>query len=536
VKIAALYARVSTSNQEKEETILSQISEIEDKVKQDGNFIDEKLKFLDEGWSGELLARPALDELRDVIKNKNIEVLYVYDLGRLSRNFMNQLILKNEIQEAGIQLISLHDINAENPEQMFAQNVMGLFHEYERIKITERMRRGKLYKSKKGILFGWNAPYGYKYVKGDDHQLGRFEVVEAEAKAVKMMFETIAIEGSTIRQLSKKLFQLKIRAREQKDGIWTTGVLCRRLRDTTYIGKHYYNKTESIVSQAPTKEGTYKRLKKSSRKMKAIEDWHPIEVPAIINNDLFEAAQKQLVLNSQLAIRNRKHDYLLSGLLSCTCGCTRAGEGGNQAGQFYYRCTDRVRRYPLPKVCDKAGVNASVIDDQIWNTISELLTNPELVKKQAEQWLSKQQSKHISEQIDKHKLGKDLAKITEEEKRYLKAFGEGVISFEQYKEQASEIKLKKAQITSKLSTSNNESIPSQAYELPDLEELCGKISRVLKKATFEKKQFIIRRTIQRVITDSKTATIKGYIPLSIANLEENQKYEFSSINRHRRPA
>lgn len=180
MNIAALYARVSTAGQEKEQTIDSQIAEIVSKAKSDGAIIRDDLKFMDEGWSGELLARPALDELRDAVKNKAFQTLYIYDLGRLSRNFLNQLILKKELTEAGIQIISLHDINGENPESLLAQNVMGLFHDYERIKIAERFRRGKLYKAKSGILFGWLAPYGYKYIKGKDKCTGYFKVVPYE--------------------------------------------------------------------------------------------------------------------------------------------------------------------------------------------------------------------------------------------------------------------------------------------------------------------------------------------------------------------
>src|SRR3989338_11536076 len=111
MKTSALYARVSTSGQEKEQTINSQIAEIVSKAQGDGSTIEQGLQYVDDGWSGELLARPALDNLRDTVKNKTFDTLYLYDLGRLSRNFLNQLILKKELTEAGIKIVSLHDIN-----------------------------------------------------------------------------------------------------------------------------------------------------------------------------------------------------------------------------------------------------------------------------------------------------------------------------------------------------------------------------------------------------------------------------------------
>ena len=80
MKIVALYARVSTGNQEKQETINSQIAEIKERIKKDCLMLGDNLSFSDEGWTGSVLARPELDRLRDAVKSKFFQVLYVYDL------------------------------------------------------------------------------------------------------------------------------------------------------------------------------------------------------------------------------------------------------------------------------------------------------------------------------------------------------------------------------------------------------------------------------------------------------------------------
>ncbi len=539
MKIAAFYARVSTPGQEKEATIESQIAEIEERAKQDGNIIGQNFRFIDDGWTSELLARPALDLLRDAVKNKAFEILYVYDLGRLSRIFLYQLILKKEITEAGIQIISLHDINAVTPETKFAQDVMGLFHDYERIKIAERFRRGKLYRAKNGVLFGWQAPYGYKYIKGKDKCTGYFEIVPHEAEVIKTIFTWVGKEGLTIRQTIKRLFERNLIPRKSKRGFWSTSTLSRRLRDETYIGTTYYNKSLSVNPQNPLKNKKYKRIQKSSRRWKSKEDWYAINkgIPVIIDKNLFEAVQKQLILNSQFCMRNKKHDYLLSTLIFCTCGRTRAGEGNNNAGQWYYRCTDRVRTFPLPKVCDQKGINSDVIDNEVWKQISRLLTNPDLIKKQAEIWVEKQKTKSKGEEIDRTALEKDIESLAEEEKRYLKAYGEGIITFDKYKELSDEIKLKKAQVMNKINQKTDAVLPSSyTIELPNIKELCDKMSVVLRKLTFDKKRTIVRKTLESVTTDGQTAKIKGYIPLTVNELTENKNVEQSSINRHRRTA
>ncbi len=536
MKISALYARVSTQGQEKEQTINSQIAEIEAKAKQDGNTVGANLHFIDEGWSGELLARPALDGLRDAIKNKLFEVLYIYDLGRLSRNFLNQLILKNEIEESGIKFISLHDINAENPEGVLAQNVMGLFHEYERIKITERMRRGKLYKAKSGILFGWQAPYGYKYIKGSQLNTGCFKIQEHEAKVIKTIFIWIGDEGMTIRQVIKRLYDLKIMPRKSKKGYWSTSTLSKRLRDETYIGKTYYNKTLSISPKNPRNFSKYKRIKKSSRVMKIKTDWHAIKVPAIIEKDLFDRVQKQLVLNDMLAIRNKKNNYLLSNFIHCACGCTRTGEGISNTQNLYYRCSDRVKRFPLPRVCNNKGVNAPLLDELVWSKLTTLLTQPKLAKRYYEQWVREKQKILNKPNTIQDTVEAKIKDLDQQEKRFLKAYGEGVISFEQYKEQVNEIKLAKTQYMSKLSPSQSNQEQQRAVIIPDFDRMYDKMDTVLDSYSFKKRRIIVQNVVNSITTDGITATLEGNLPLEIVDISTKQNIKYEIEYRYRRIA
>lgn len=527
--ISALYARVSTSGQENEQTIEAQINEIKTRIKADGNDLAPKSTFIDNGWSGELLARPALDSLRDAVKNKTFEVLYLYDLGRLSRNFLNQLILKKEIIEAGIQIISLHDINGVNPETLLAQNVMGLFHDYERIKITEQFRRGKLYKAQSGILFGWQAPYGYKYIKGVDVNTGHFEINDSEAETVKKMFAWVAEEGLTIRQLINKLYINSMKPRKSKHDYWSTSTLSKRLRDKTYIGTTYYNKTQSIVAKNPLKEKQYKRTTKTSRIMKPIKDWYSIKVPQIIDVELFNKVQKQLTLNDRFAIRNKKSKYLISNLIDCTCGATRAGEGISGTNNLYYRCTDRVRQYPLPRQCFHKGVNAPILDNMVWERLTKLLTNPKLVKKYYSRWIKEKISSPNAKKIDDQNFKQEIKTLNDQDQRYLEAYGRGVITLEQYKEQSSSIKLTIKDYINKLRPSNAD-VREKIIEIPDYEVVYDKMKSTLDDYGFDKRRLVVKRIVTNVVTDGNTATMTGLLPLEI-NEKSKENVEFKTFNR-----
>lgn len=525
MKVAAFYARVSTPGQEKEQTIASQIAEIEEKAKQDGNIIGQNFRFIDDGWTSEMLARPALDLLRDAAKNKTFEVLYLYDLGRLSRIFLNELILKNEIKESGIEIISLHDINGDTPESKLGQDVMGLFHDYERIKIAERFRRGKMYKAKSGKIVGYNAPYGYRYICKTADKEGYFIIYEPEAEIIRMIFKWVDQNGYTIRKIIKKLYELGIKPPKGKSDTWKKSTIKRILTRTDYIGISYYNKTVSVEPKKPRNNKKYKRVKKSSRIMKAKEDWIDVKVPSIIKKDLFERVQERLKLNLKYNKRNKKYPYLLSGKVFCDCGSRRVGDGVN--GHHYYRCAGRIYKYPLPHKCQYEGVNAEILDTVAWNKFLDLLSNRKLIEKQTKKWLLKQsQIPKQTLQLDRLKETKN--KLSEEEKRYIKAYGNNLMSFEQFEELIRDLKAKGSLIDKEINQLSD--LPKEnAVILDKIPAVPYTFINTLKRSTFSEKQEYVRKLITGIyVGERRTALMKGQIPLQV----QAQNIQYETINRN----
>ena len=121
-----------------------------------------------------------------------------------------QLFLMN-LQKYNIETLSLHDINGDTDEANLAGNIMGLFHEYERTKIVERMRLGKVRKVRENKkLLGYNPKYGYDYhyrVKhGPDAQDCYFTKNKKQAAAVKQIFTWID-EDLSMHEVRRKLFE-----------------------------------------------------------------------------------------------------------------------------------------------------------------------------------------------------------------------------------------------------------------------------------------------------------------------------------------
>lgn len=511
-RISAYYLRVSTNRQEKEETIDSQRAEVESRIKEDANILKEDLRFEDEGWSGDLLARPALDAMRDAAAKKEFEVLYIWDRDRIGRKFYLQELVLEELEELKIEVADLHGSRAETPEDKILLGFKGLFAEYEKVKIVERMRRGKIYKARNGKYMNLQAPYGYTYVSKAKDQDSYLLVNEEEAEVVGKIFNWIANEGLTIRKVIKRLNEEKIYPRRSKRLFWNCSTLGRLIRNGAYIGTSYFNKSMAVAPENPKSLEKYKKVKKTSRRVRPKDDWIPQNVPPIISQDLFDKVQRQLQQNLKFNPRRRKAPYLLTGLVYCECGRRRIGEGVRE--HRYYRCTDRIYNFPLPRECQASGVNALQLDAKVWEKVTNLFSNEDLIKKYAEEWMGKRSQVQVGSKENIEKLGSALNKLKDEEKRYLKVYGSGLITLEQLKDQVKEVKEKREKIEAEIKSVEVFDTRTD-FDLSGVGDLTQSVVKMVKSFDLEKRRAVVQQVLTSVIVgNSNVVLVKGVIPLS----------------------
>src|SRR6266852_2674428 len=112
----ALYARVSSEKQAEANTIASQLAALHDRIAKDGYTIAADDCFIDDGASGFILMRPALERLRDQVAYGVIDRLYVLAPDRLARKAAYQAILTEEFNKAGDELGVLNHALGKTPE------------------------------------------------------------------------------------------------------------------------------------------------------------------------------------------------------------------------------------------------------------------------------------------------------------------------------------------------------------------------------------------------------------------------------------
>ena len=535
MKLAAIYARVSTARQEEEQTIKTQLSAVNDLVQKSSFNVVEK--YIDEGWTGDVLARPALDKLRQDAKAKIWEVVVVYDPDRIARRYSYQELVMDELREAGIEVVFVTISAPKNSEDKILYGVRGLFAEYERAKIGERFRLGKLRKVKEGHILVSEPLYGYRYILKQERVHGYYEVYEDEARVVRMIFDWVDRDGLTLRGIVRKLQELGIKPRKSKRGVWATSTLSTLLKHKAYIGEAHWGSSYAVVPEKPTSKEKYRKIRKSSRRIKPEAEWFTIPVPAIIDRNVFARVQEKIKANFLLSRRNTINEYLLTGRIYCACGRKRAGEGPQHGKHLYYRCLDRVLNFPLPRSCMEAAVNARTADRLLWNGLTKLMTSPELMQNQIQRWMNSQQNKVVSSGVDTEFLKKEIIKLKDQEDRYNKAYGSGVFTLEQLKEYTVSVKEKVVLYESQMLKSEQEKLEQQPAPLPDAKEVvvfAREASKALQNLNFTAKKAIVSNVIERVVGTRDKLQVYGFIPVtteSNVNVLTNDRHR-QGIPRH----
>lgn len=240
---AALYARVSTDHQSDANTIASQVTALRRRIAADTLSLAKEAEFIDDGYSGATLIRPALERLRDLIAAGGIDRLYVYAPDRLARKYAYQVMLVDEFRRAGVEVTFLSNEPGQSPESDLLLQVQGMLAEYERAQIVERCRRGKRHAANLGSasVLG-HAPYGYRYVsKREGGGEARYEIHFEEAQIVRQIFDWVGCERVSMGEVRRRLRAAGVPTQQGKE-LWDRSTIWRILRNPAYVGLAAFGK------------------------------------------------------------------------------------------------------------------------------------------------------------------------------------------------------------------------------------------------------------------------------------------------------
>ena len=515
---AAIYARVSSEQQVSSHTIESQLSILREKITADGCILQPDLQFIDEGYSGATLLRPALEQLRDLAATGGIDRLYIHSPDRLARKYAYQVLLLDELQRAGVEIVFLNRALGDSPEDDLLLQVQGMVAEYERAKILERSRRGKRHAARSGSINPLSgAPYGYHYI---DTQQGngqaRYEVHPEQAQVVRQIFDWIGQEQATIGEACRRLQQADIPSPKGKP-VWDRSTVWGMLNNPAYKGTAAFGKTAIGTKRSRLRPG--RRQSPYPRQDYSIYDkdpqqWILIPVPALIDEALFEAVQQQLQENRQRARQSQRGaKYLLQGLLVCQqCGYAYYGKPvshksakGKVREYAYYRCigTDAYR-FGGDRICSNLQVRTDLLEMAVWQQVQALLENPQRL---AQEYTRRAQAPKQGQQLTA--LETQLTKLRRGLERLIDSYAEGVIHKAEFEPRITQMRVRITALETQIAQATSEMTRQQELRLiiGRLEDFATQVKTGLEQLDWQQRRDIIRTLVKRVEIDKDQVNV-----------------------------
>jgi site-specific DNA recombinase len=518
---AALYARVSSEQQAQAHTIASQVQAIEQRIAQEGLSLEPELRFLDDGYSGATLVRPALERLRDMASAGAIDRLYVHSPDRLARKYAYQVLLVDELQRCGVELVFLNHEMGRSPEEDLLLQVQGMIAEYERAKILERSRRGKLHGARQGrvnVLSG--APYGYRYLSAEaSGGSAQYQIVLEEARVVRQMFEWIGQDRCSIAEVCRRLKTQGIPTRTGR-AWWDRTTVWGMLKNPAYKGLAAFGKTRvgALQPRLRARRGGCQQPRHACSTYDTEPDqWIGIAVPAIMGEDLFDAAGQQLEENRQRSrLSARGATYMLQGLLVCKrCGYAFYGKPvsispgkGKRRSYAYYRCigTDAYR-FGGQRVCENHQVRSDTLEEAVWEDVRTLLSDPGRIEKEYQRRLTPTRKGIGWESVEQ--LQALRTKVKRGIARLVDAYEDGLLDREEFQPRLKQAKQRLAKLQEQAGSQADQE--SQQKELRliigRLQEFANRVRDGLQAADWSLRREVIRALVKQVEVDQNEVRV-----------------------------
>ncbi|MGA2713568.1 MAG: recombinase family protein [Bryobacteraceae bacterium] len=426
-----IYVRVSTEEQRERQSILTQ-REFGLRYS-DLHQLPIYETYPDDGVSGTvpIELRPGGIRLLEDARQHKFDQLLVYKLDRLGRDTRLILNAVAELEKHGVRVRSMtEEFDTATATGRLMLTMLSGFAAHERELIRERSVAGTNRLAEAGAWLGGVVPYGYR--KNGEKGRARIVISEelipgfklSEADVVRTIYLMSASEKKSCQKIADYLNRAGIpcgsadNARGSEAGkrsrriatIWRPSHVRNMIVSRTYMGQHLFGR------------------RSANRYRKVIVR----EVPAIVAEQTWQAAQQVLQDNRIEASRNTRQPYLLRGLIKCgLCGLTFSGMRIKRQQDHYYRCNGRQQARGLyginGKKCPARTLNGDYVERLVWADIESFLRYPGEILERLRKRLSMQDGERLRRQKEFDDLTGRLQQKATERERVLALFRRGRI-------------------------------------------------------------------------------------------------------------
>lgn len=540
-ELAYAYIRVSSAQQAEDgrSGLPRQLQHCDEAAKQYHLQIRWELVFVDDGFSGfEFENRPALNRLREEIKKSpRTRYVVIEHLDRLSRNARwHQGFLLEELGKYHVTPVFWKAFGSE-----IERAVMGTIAEEGMRSEISRMNEGLLHKAVSGRVTAKRPRFGYMFVDSDGlpSEKARKDTHYAphpeNAKIVRWIFDCIIKEHKSLRRIAVEMNQKGIPTTFHGK-IWCSGTIARIVSDPAYKGDFYAHRYYMVKTGRFGPNGRPRQMTKQRPR----EEWIKVSVPQIVTPGEWQLARDVLAANQKRSMRNmKKREWLLSSFCKCDI-CQYAYVsciGGSKKTPIrYYACYSRyTERALLTNVaCRSPYVRAELVEKFVWSKVEELVTNPDLFLKLAQE--AENDSEVVEEELQLQYIQEQIADLSGRYEQWKKAYETKVITLTEYDGHRAEFNRRKLEleeakheIEQKIGKRMSRAERSKLI-LAGLAELNRELPRVEPNSEipFELKRRLMQQLLDCIWIDTKAKTIRFEGVLKTTYSEEDTQFVFGS--------
>ena len=465
-KRAILYARVSTDEQARSGySLAQQIEALRACAAREGYEVLEEVS--DAGQSGASLERPGMDRVRDLVASGGVSAVLAQDRDRFAREPAYLFYLREEFAEHQTTLRALNDRGDGSPEGELTTGILDQIARYERLKIAERSRRGKLRKAREGkVVATKRSHYGFRYNASRDG----YEVDEETMAVVKRIVRMVGIEGAAIRAV-KRAFELEGLPTPEGKKIWGQFFIRGAILDDAYrphsreeiaeyvtkgqmsaevasrldpenrYGIWWFNRRRTKTYQEALNGPDGKRYKKRVKiTHRPEEEWIAVPVPDSGNpREWVDLAREAIKDNVKFSQNNNRPWELSGGLAHCAeCGWAlsthTARKPNTKYVNYYYRCAQVQVNYAYKVCTNNKYQRADRLEPMVWNYVSGVMKNPEELRTELDRMIELEKRGTRGDPSKDAKLWADkLVEVERKRAKYQEAFAADAVTLPELK-------------------------------------------------------------------------------------------------------
>ena len=400
-----------------------------------------------------------MDRVRDLVVAGGVSVVLAQDRDRFAREPAYHYLLRREFEEHGTKIRALNDRGDDSPEGELTDGILDQLGKYERAKIAERSRRGKLRKAREGkVMAGRRVKYGFKLNATRDGLL----VDEEKMRVVRRIFSMVGLEGYSMNAVYKtfereriptpgggkrwdrSFFRLAIlddayrpHTFEEVKELVSPDVAAR-LEPGQLYGISWYNRLRVRTRQISEHTENGRRYRKEARfTERPTEEWIAVPVPyAGMPREVVEAARAAIKDNRRPSSARRRFWELSGRILRCgLCDHSMVTQTiRSHAGTYfhhYYYC--RNHRHNGDDACtNRKHLRAADLEARVWDLISGLLKDPERLRAGLDEMIDAERAgMHGDPEAEALAWLDKIAALDSKRSRYQDMAAEGHITFDE---------------------------------------------------------------------------------------------------------